>query len=165
MLETIKTRRSVRSYTDKVISKKDLEELLTAAMYAPSAGNEQAWQFVILEGEVLKKYLELNKNVPKTAPFGILVCRDICLEKYRGMNLSIYDCCAAAENILLLAHHKGLAAIWTHVFDTAKSEIKTLLNMPELIEPFCFIPIGYAKETNKETPERFDASKIHYNTW
>jgi nitroreductase len=165
MLEIIKTRRSVRKYEDRVISKKDLEELLTAAMYAPSAGNEQAWQFVVLEGDVLKKYLSFNKNVPQTAPFGVLVCRDISLEKYKGLNLSIYDCCAATENVLLLAHAKGLGAIWTHVFDNAKPDIRALLHLPEHIEPFCFIPVGYAKESNQEFPERYNTSRVHFNNW
>jgi nitroreductase len=165
MLDIIKTRRSVRKYEDMIISKKDLEELLIAGMYAPSAGNEQAWQFVVLEGDVVKKYCSLNKNVPPSAPFGILVCRDISLEKYKGSNLSIYDCAAATENILLLAHSKGLGAIWTHVFDNAKPDIKKLLDLPENIEPFCFIPIGYSKESDKETPERYNASRVHYSKW
>jgi nitroreductase len=114
---------------------------------------------------VLHKYLAINKNVPQSAPFGILVCRDMNLEKYKGINLSLYDCAAATENILLLAHHKGLGAIWTHVFDTAKIAIKELLYLPEHVEPFCFIAVGYAKENSKEIPDRYDASRVHYNAW
>ncbi|HOV13797.1 MAG TPA: nitroreductase family protein [Spirochaetota bacterium] len=165
MLEIIKSRRSVRSYENKSISKDDLKELLEAGMYAPSAGNEQAWQFIVLEGEVLKKYLELNKNVPQSAPFGILVCMDWSQEKYKGMNMPFVDCAAATQNILLLAHSKGLGAIWTAIFENVKSEVKKLLNLPEHIEPFSFIPVGYSKENNRETPKRYDEKKIHYNKW
>jgi nitroreductase len=165
MLTTIKTRRSVRKFDGRTVSKSDIEELLTAGMYAPSAGNEQAWQFVVLEGDVFKKYLELNKNVPPTAPAGILICRDVGREKYKGMNLSIYDCSAAAQNMLLLAHHKGLGAIWTHVFDAAKPKIKELLRIPDQIEPFCCVAIGYAQDKPAQTPERYDASLVHLNGW
>jgi nitroreductase len=165
MLDIIKTRRSIRNYEDKIISKDDLKDLLTAGMYAPSAGNEQAWQFVILEGEVLKKYLKINPNVPKSAPLGILICRDKDLEKYKELNSSIFDCSAAIENILLLAHQKGFGAIWTMVFDNVKPEIKNLLNLPGHIDPFSFIPVGYSKENIKEIPERYDESKIHYYKW
>ncbi|OHD12452.1 MAG: hypothetical protein A2086_07300 [Spirochaetes bacterium GWD1_27_9] len=165
MLEIIKTRRSIRSYETKIISKSDLKDLLEAGMYAPSAGNEQAWQFIILEGDVLKEYLQLNKNVPQSAPFGILVCIDKNREKYKGMNTSKIDCSAATENILLLAHQKGLGTIWTAIFDNAMPDVKKLLNLPEQVEPFSFIVVGYSKENNKEIPERFDESKIHYNKW
>lgn len=165
MLDIIKTRRSIRNYEDKIISKEILRELLTAGMYAPSAGNEQAWQFIILEGEVLIKYLKINANVPKSAPFGILVCRDTSLEKYKGLNSSVFDCSAAIENILLLAHQKGLGAIWTMVFENVKPELKKMLNLPEHIDPFSFIPVGYSIEGIKITPERYDESKIHYNKW
>jgi len=165
MLDIIKTRRSVRKYENEIISKDDLQDLLEAGMYAPSAGNEQAWQFIVISGDVLKEYLKLNKNVPQSAPFGILVCMDRSQEKYKGMNTPLIDCSAATENILLLAHQKGLGAIWTAIFEHAKPEVKKMLNLPEYIEPFSFIPVGYSKENITEIPKRYDESKVHYNKW
>ena len=165
MLSTIKTRRSIRKFDGRTISRADLEELLTAGMYAPSAGNEQAWQFVFLDGDMFKNYLSFSKNVPQTAPCGILICRDIGREKYKGMNASVYDCSAAAQNMLLLAHDKGLGAIWTHVFDEAKPKIKELLHLPEGIEPFCCVAVGYAQGSPAETPDRYDVSRVHFNGW
>lgn len=50
ILENIKTRRSTRSYQDKAVPKSDLEQILTAGLYAPSANNTQNWQFTVVEG-------------------------------------------------------------------------------------------------------------------
>jgi nitroreductase len=165
MLTIIKTRRSVRQFENKEIGDNDLQEILEAGMYAPSAGNEQAWQFIILQGDTLAQYLKLNKNVPQSAPLGILVCRDLNLEKYKDMHSSILDCAAATQNILLAAHTKGWGAIWTAVFDNAKPGIINLLKLPGHIDPFSFVPIGYAKNVTKEIPTRYDESKVHHNTW
>jgi hypothetical protein len=46
-----------------------------------------------------------------------------------------------------------------------KPTVKELLHLPEHIEPFCCIAVGYAKECNKEVPQRYDEPRVHYNTW
>lgn len=161
----MKTRRSVRKFKNELISENDLIEIIEAGMYAPSAGNEQAWQFVIIKDAVLKKYLELNKNVPQSAPIGILVCTDKNLEKYKPMSTAYMDCSAAVQNILLYAHSKGFGALWTAVFDGVKDKISQLLNLPHNIEPFAFIPVGYPEAEDQIIPQRFDKAKIHFNEW
>ncbi|MBN1533762.1 MAG: nitroreductase family protein [Spirochaetes bacterium] len=165
MIDLIKTRRSIRSYRDTEVGDDDLREIIEAGMYAPSAGNEQAWQFIVLKGEILKRYLALNGNVPQSAPTGILVCADRNAEKYKGMNTSYLDCAAATQNMLLAAHAKGLGAIWTAVFDGPKKEVIRLLNLPPGIDPFCFVPVGTYDKTAQEAPRRFDEAKIHRNGW
>lgn len=165
MMDLIKTRRSIRKYRDTVPGDGDVREIIEAGMYAPSAGNEQAWQFVVLKGDTLKKYLKLNGNVPQTAPLGILVCADRHAEKYKGMNTSYLDCAAATQNMLLAAHAKGLGAIWTAVFDGPKKGVIELLNLPGGIDPFCFVAVGMYDKAGEETPKRFDEAKIHYDRW
>ena len=134
-------------------------------MNAPSAMNEQPWHFVVLEGEMMQKYLEMNKNVPKGAPVGILVCADTSLEKAPGMQLCYLDCSAATQNILLAAHAKGLGAVWTAVFPNVVDENKKLLHLPDRVIPFSFIPIGYPAAAPTGYTSRFDESRIHRNTW
>ncbi len=165
MLNIIKSRRSIRKFDSKTINKDDLRDLLEAAMYAPSAGNEQAWQFIVLEGEMLKKYLDQNRNVPNSTPFGILVCADRNLEKFKDFKTSYLDCSAAIQNILLVAHSKGLGAVWCYVFPTVVDSIKEMLGIPPNIEPFSFVSLGYPKEIPKIDDTRFVESKIHYNKW
>jgi nitroreductase len=165
MLDLIRTRRSIRKYRDTVPGDGDVREIIEAGMFAPSAGNEQAWQFIVLKGDTLKKYLKLNGNVPQTAPLGILVCADTTAEKYKGLHTSFLDCAAATQNMLLAAHSKGLGAIWTAVFDGPKKGVIELLSLPEGIDPFCFVPVGMYDKTGEEVPQRFDGTKIHYDRW
>ncbi|MGA2259622.1 MAG: nitroreductase family protein, partial [Thermoguttaceae bacterium] len=102
VLETIRTRRSIRKYLDKPVSKDVLQQVLTAAMSAPSACNAQPWQFVVLEdrkllGEVPK--IHPYAAMAAEAPLAILVCGDTSLEQVPGY--WVIDCSAAIENLLL----------------------------------------------------------------
>ena len=48
-LDAIRTRRSIRKYLDKPVPEDVLRQVLGAAMHAPSACNQQPWQFVVLD--------------------------------------------------------------------------------------------------------------------
>jgi nitroreductase len=163
MLKTINTRRSVRKFRSTSVSDKDIHDLLEAAMNAPSAVNEQAWQFVVMSGKVLDDFLAINGNTPKTAPVAILVCQDLAAEKAKGY--SVQDCAAATQNILLAAHAKGLSTVWTTVFPDNVMAVKSLLNIPESVRPFSCVPVGYSAEGEKNTTSRFDEKKIHKQAW
>jgi nitroreductase len=163
MLKTINTRRSVRKFKSTPVSDKDIHDLLEAAMNAPSAVNEQAWQFVVMSGKVLDDFLAINGNTPKTAPVAILVCQDLAAEKAKGY--SVQDCAAATQNILLAAHAKGLGTVWTTVFPDNVKALKSLLNIPESVRPFSCVPVGYSAEGEKNTTSRFDEKKIHRQSW
>jgi nitroreductase len=163
MLSIINTRRSVRKFTSQPVSDKDLHDLLEAAMNAPSAINEQAWQFVVLSGKALEDYLTINSNTPKSATVAILVCQDLSAEKARGY--SVQDCAAATQNILLAAHAKGLSTVWTTVFPDKVKGVRALLNIPEHIVPFSCVPVGYGAEGEKNTSSRFNEQKVHRQAW
>ena len=163
MLDIINSRRSVRKFKTDPVSEQDLTDILEAAMNAPSAGNEQAWQFVVLQGETLQKYLAINNNAPKGAPVGILVCQDLQAEKYAGF--AVQDCAAATQNILLAVHAKGLGSVWTAVFPQNVADTRTLLALPEQITPFAFVPIGYPAATPANKASRYAAARVHHNKW
>jgi nitroreductase len=163
MIDMINSRRSVRKFKTDPISEQDLKDVLEAAMNAPSAGNEQAWQFVVLQGEMLQKYLEINTNCPKGASVGILVCQDGQTEKYPGY--AVQDCSAATQNILLAVHAKGLGSVWTTVFPQNVAGTRKLLNLPEQITPFAYMPIGYPETTPVNKASRYDAARVHHNQW
>ncbi len=163
MLDLIKTRRSVRKFKPTPVSDEDIQDLLEAAMNAPSAINEQAWQFVVLSGKALDDFLAINENTPKSAPIAILVCQDLSAEKARGY--SVQDCAAATQNILLAAHAKGLGSVWTTVFPHKVMAVKYLLKIPDNVQPFSCVPIGYSAEGEKEITNRFEKNKVHRQSW
>ena len=71
MLQAIASRRSVRKWKPDGVSEEDIRDILEAAMNAPSAVNEQPWQFVVLSGGVLEEFVRINGNTPKGSPLGL----------------------------------------------------------------------------------------------
>ena len=162
-LAVINTRRSTRKFTPDPVGEEDVRDLLEAAMNAPSAVNEQAWQFVVLSGKALEDYLKINPNTPKGAPAAILVCEDRAAEKVKGY--AVQDCAAATQNILLAAHAKGLGAVWTTVFPQNIEKVQGLLGMPDNAVPFSCVPLGRPAGPAPRTGSRFDEKKVHRQTW
>jgi nitroreductase len=167
-LEAIYSRRSIRKYKQETIPQEIIDELLKAAMKAPSAGNEQPWHFIVIQDlkilEGLPKWLPGSAFVVE-APLVIIVCADLRLQKSK-YEWWIQDCSAAAENILLAARSKGLGAVWVGIYPKEErvKNLKESLGLPENIMPLCIIPVGYPAE-EKATEDRFQTSKIHYNGW
>lgn len=165
MLDIINSRRSVRKFTTQPVSDQDVNEILETAMNAPSAHNEQAWQFIVLTDENVKsEYASFNQNAAyvKNAPVAILVCGDLNAQQFEGYY--VQDCSAAVQNILLAIHSKGLGGVWCTVFPDAVEKVKQLLSLPENIVPFAIVPFGYADKM-PAYKSRFDASRVHFNKW
>lgn len=115
-MDAIFNRRSIRKYKDKPVEKEKIEKLLRAAMQAPSAGNQQPWEFIVIQDkENLKKlsgmspYSKLIMNAPLT--FVLLGNKD----KMKFPENWQQDMGASAENILLEAVELGLGAVWLGV--------------------------------------------------
>jgi len=141
-LEAILTRRSVRKYTDEKIAEADVNDLLKAGMYAPSANNRQPWQFVIIDDrKILDEIPKIHPyaQMIKGAPLAILVCADKKAQEMPGYYSQ--DCSAAVQNILLAAHEKGLGAVWLGVYprEERMEPLKRLVGTPEHIVPFALI--------------------------
>lgn len=166
-MDAILNRKSIRKYKDIKVSNEVVEELLKAAMAAPSAGNEQPWEFIVLRD---KKIMEdITKVHPHSemlldADVAIIVCGDEGKEVFKGF--WVQDCSAATENILVAAEDKGLGTVWVGVYPEEErvTAIKQLLHLPSNIIPLSIIPIGYPDEQKKAT-DRFNKQRIHYDKW
>jgi len=167
-LEAIHTRRSVRRYTEEPISEEMLQQLLSAAMHAPSAGNQQPWQFIVIDDfQTLAQIPDLSPyaGMCAEAPLGIVICGDLSLEKHAGY--WVQDCSAATQNLLLAAHDLGLGAVWTGIFprQSRVEGFRSLLGLPEHIVPLGFIVLGHPAEQPALTKNRFKPERIHRNGW
>jgi nitroreductase len=168
ILELIKTRRSIRKFdSEKSISDELIHKILTAAMYAPSAGNQQVWHFVVIKDKTT--FEQINEFHPfssmlKQSGMAILVCGDSSIETKKGY--WPIDCAAATQNMLLAAHGLGLGAVWLGIYPVPERQlgISKLLNLPEYIHPFSLIAFGFPAE-EKKTPERFKPERIHSEKW
>jgi nitroreductase len=166
-IEAILTRRSIRKFTSDPIPERDIKDLLEAAMSAPSAGNERPWHFVVLKNrQVLDGITQCHPyaQAVKEASVAILVCGDTRLEKFPGC--MIQDLSAATENILIAIRAKGLGAVWLgiHPEKDRIDGVRNLLNLPQHVMPHCVIPLGIPAE-NKPPANRYERSRIHYDSW
>lgn len=165
VIEAIKTRRSIRTFLDTPITADQIIPLLESAMYAPSAHNEQPWQFLIIEDpQLLEKVSKIHEYVKmvETAPIGVLVCGD--MKKDIANGFWVQDCSASTQNLLLAIHNAGFWAVWTWIYPQQEliQSFSTLFNLPADIVPFAFIPIWYPAEEGK-VGNRFKQEKIHIN--
>ncbi|OFX83820.1 MAG: NADH dehydrogenase [Bacteroidetes bacterium GWF2_33_16] len=167
ILEGIITRRSIRKYTNQKVNSDQVQTLIKAGMYAPSAQNQQPWHFIVITDQVILAKIATIHPYAKMlteAPLGIMVCGDETLELSTGY--WVVDCSAATQNILLAAHGLGLGAVWLglHPREERKQAIRDLFKLPKHIQPLSLISIGYPNE-HKHTPDRFKPERIHYNIW
>ena len=109
LIQTILTRRSIRKYDAKIVPQDKLNSILQAAMAAPSANNQQPWEFIIIEAQQLRDRIEdihPYATMTKNAPVAILICGD--LREPAPSAKWIQDCSAACQNILLATLKKNI---------------------------------------------------------
>ncbi len=164
ILEAIEKRRSIRKYKSTPVTKEQVETLLHAAMLAPSAGNAQPWEFIIIESEEGKKTVsDFNPyaGMAKNAPLSILICGNLKEEKFAGFWPQ--DCSAAVQNIMLAALEMGLGTVWTGIYpiEDRIANYSKAFNLPEHIIPFACIVVGTPDQANGKV-NRYNPAKVHY---
>lgn len=167
-LETIMTRTSIRSFTDRAVAADTVEMLLRAGMAAPTAVNLQPWHFVVINDRAVMDSLGGNGRQSKMwqeSTLAIAVCGNI--EKAMegpGQGFWVQDCSAATENILLAAHALGLGAVWTGCYPIEErvARVSEVLGLPEHIVPLCVIVMGYPNE-GPEPKDKWKPENVSYN--
>lgn len=171
VIEAIRTRRSIRSYKKESISDEDLNKILEAATWAPSAGNLNPWEFIVVKDEENKVKLSeaaLEQYFISEAPVVVVVCANVTRTSSvygeRGKRLyCIQDCAAATQNLMLAAHSLGYGTCWVGAFDD--QEVAKILKLPSNVIPLAIVPIGKPKE-KPAAPRRLPISKVvHYETY
>ncbi len=169
-LEAIRERRSIRRFKDSAVGKDVIEELLNAAQMAPSAGNLQARDFIVISDRTIKRKLTeaaLNQPFIEEAPIVIVGVANIerSARKYRsrGELYAIQDITAALMNLLLAAHSRGFATCWVGAFDGYA--VSELLRLPDKTRPVAIIPLGYADEKPTAPPRMGLDKVVHWEAW
>jgi len=170
-LNWIMNRKSVRKFLDKPVAVEDLQQILRAGMAAPSAVNQQLWEFIVInKPDVL---LRLGEELPYakmllSASAAIVVCGDLT-KTFDHNSQSLYwimDCSAATENILLAVESLGLGAVWTAVYPEAQrvESVQRILDLPQSVIPLNVIPIGYPGQ-NEPPKDKWNEKAVHWNSW
>lgn len=168
VLDNIATRTSIRDYEARPVEQTKVDNMLRAAMAAPTAMNKQPWHFVVVnQRSVLDALSEANPNAKmlKKAPLAIVVCGDT--EKMiegGGRDFWIQDASAATENLLLAAHAMGLGAVWTGAYPSEErcNSISKVLSLPNNLIPLNMVVIGYPAE-HPQPKDKFKEENISYN--
>ena len=167
-MNTIFTRRSVRKYLDKAIEPEKIDRMLRAAMQAPSATNQQPWEFIVIDDkETLTKLADFSqyaKMLPGAA-LGFVV-----LEK-QGMRAPLFteqDLGAAVQNLMLQAAEDGLGTVWMGVGRGSEREtfLTEMFSLPETVKPFAVLAVGYPEDENaNKFVDRYDETRVHWNRY
>lgn len=162
-LELVKTRYSVRAFSDRIVEPEKLACILEAARYAPSACNFQPWLFIVIDDERTRlSFLEVyGKEWFIKAPLIIAVCcnRTVSWKRTDGKEFGDIDTAIALDHLTLAAAEQGLGSCWIGAFDERKA--RQLLQLPEYIDPVAFTPIGYP-ESIRPQKKRKPLNEIVY---
>lgn len=165
----IDSRRSVRRFTDAPIDQEVLDELLEAALAAPSGSNIQAWRFVVVDDpRVIKLILSFSPGISDTPAAIIAVCSDTTEAKRLGSRLaaeamSIIDASMAAENLMLMATAYGIGSCAVKSYNDAA--VRKILGLPAHIELDLLVTLGYPAREHKRPPKKPASEVVHFNTW
>lgn len=165
-MQSIFTRRSVRQFSAQIVESEKIEKLLRAGMQAPSASNQQPWEFIVVRGK--ENIAMLSKYNPYAG----------CL---KGANLAIIllgntqrmisadhwqqDMGASTQNILLEAIELGLGAVWLGTAPNPRmmQAIRNLYDLPQNLMPYSVLAIGYPQNASaNHFVDRYDACRVRY---
>lgn len=161
-LEAIKKRRRVVDFTDQPIGRSTMTQILEAGRWAPSAGNQQRWRFVVVTDPDTKEMICDSSPGIYGTPTAIIV---ICVEKRpRGSEWDTWiEACEvgiAAQSIALAAFSLGIGSCMVVSF--AKEALEAILDLPEgVVEPELLVTLGYYKEL-PEPPGRLPLNEIAF---
>ncbi|MBR1498153.1 MAG: nitroreductase family protein [Bacteroidaceae bacterium] len=166
--ELIKTRRSMRQFTEELLSGDDVKLLLRAGLMAPSSKGLHSYEFIVVEDKQMLQALSQSKAVGSDflagAPLAIVVLSDP-----QTSDVWIEDASVAAMNILLQAEDLGLGACWIQVRDRMDAEgrpteeiVKSLLGIPEGMRAVCMIAVGHkGMERKPQNEDRLKWERVH----
>jgi len=166
MNQLIQNRQSIRKFqADKPVTREQLNMMLEAAMFAPSACNTRPWEFIaITKREILNAIASVHPyaKMCETATAAIIV---VVIPQDGIMPEGFFpqDCAAATQNILLEAVSMGLGTCWCGVYPKEEriGSIRKLLNIPESKIPFNVIAIGIPDESPVKRGF-FEEKKVSY---
>lgn len=170
--EVVKRRTMIRAYKSDPVPEEKIQRLLEYAVRAPSAGNLQPWEFIIVKDPEVRARLAqaaLGQHSVATAPLIIATCADIQRMGSRyGARASFYslvDVAFASLLILLGVVEEGLGACFVGAYDP--QEVAKIFALPDHVRPVGLITIGYPAEKPRRTrtPQIPLNKLVHYEKW
>ncbi|MBR2376950.1 MAG: nitroreductase family protein [Clostridia bacterium] len=154
--KVIDARYSCRSYLDKEIEDEKIQKILETGRLAPTAKNTQCQKIYVLKDKELIQKIESMKGM-FNAPVALIVCGDRereCKRFFTKQSLMETDLSIITTYMMLEATNQGLGSCWVCYFNEAQT--KELLGMPENIDPYNILLLGYPDENGTPSPRHFE---------
>ena len=158
----IRTRRTIRRWTDRPVGPEVVNELLECALWAPSACNMQLWDFVVITDHETRQ--RLGPAVPHAdkAQVAIFICYNVRFSQ--GSYANIQSAAAAVMNMLLRAHSLGLGGFWQATI-TDRALLREIIQMPPDVEVLSTTLFGYPDEAPGAPARRDPSHLIHWQKY
>jgi nitroreductase len=167
--DAIESRRSIRRYREKEVPEGMLKAILRAGQMAPSAGNMQGRDFMIVKDRDTREMIShaaLGQRFLAEAPVCVVVCANVARSSSRygkrGELYAVQDSAASAMNMMLMAQDLGLGTCWVGAFN--EKALSELLDIPQGVRPVALIPVGYPDES-PDVPPRMGEKIEHWGKW
>ena len=167
LFEAFRQRYSVRAFQNTPLSEQSITAILEAANGAPSAGNLQAYEIVVVRDADRKRELakvSLDQFFLADAPVVLVFCAnpERNRDKYGDRGTERYcvqDATVACAYAQLAATALGLGTCWIGAFD--ESAVGHVINAPAAWRPIAILPVGVPADTAKARGRRFLADLVH----
>ena len=153
---------SIRKYQEKKVEPEKLDYILRASMAAPSACNQQPWEFYIVEDpEILEELSETTPYAKLTAKAPVVIVtayRKACtVPEYAQIDLSI-----CMENMWLATDEVGLGGVWMGIapLEDRMEKVEKIIGIPASQRAFGIFALGYPAEERTQQ-DRYDETRIH----
>ena len=157
-IETMQTRRSIRTYATGSVARTTIEEIIDCARLAPTAMNDQPWEFIVItDKSALASIPKLlgHAEFIANAAFCVLVLA-------RASSSPVEDCSAATENLLLAAAAHGLGACWVAGSPQPYAPaVAKAFGAPESLTLISIVSVGIPAESPTQ-PKRPLADLLHW---
>ena len=164
IIEMIKSRRSIRKYKAAPVEDEKLNKVLEAARWAPSAGNRQPWEFVVVKDP------SIRRRIADVAPYGGFIADApvmiaVVVDPRKDPTHYIEDGAIATTHIMLAAHALDLGTCWVGAFGSAyEDDAKRVLDVSPNLRVLSLVSLGYPAE--ERTSTRKDLREIeHYEQY
>ncbi len=165
--EVLRMRRSIRAFAQQPVEEAKLQKILAAANSAPSAGNLQAYEIVVVRDEATKQALmraSFNQAFIAQAPVLLVFCAHASRSESKygkggGEFFSLQDATIACAYAELAAAALGLGTVWIGTLDIPG--LQQAAALPPEWRPVGLLPIGYRAETPPATPRRLLGEIVH----
>ena len=162
-MKEIFTRVSIRKYQPRPVEPEKITAILRAAMAAPSAGNQQPWEFYVITNPELIAQLSTVSPYSGCAKGAPVVIVSAYREKLWAPMYAEIDMSIAMENLWLACEAEGLGGVWMGIAPQPErmQAVEALVGIPEGLRAFAIFPLGYPAE-ERQQQNRFDETRIHY---